>query len=107
MYAPPMMQKLVEKLQVTQHRGVREESITVIAVVIEKDFSRYYDGIMPMLKQFVMHATGERENRLRGKAFECMSLLGIAVGKEKFCPDAQEAISEMMKTPLEADDVQR
>jgi len=109
-YAPGYMEKLVAKLQTTQHRGLREESITSIAViagVIEKDFSRYYDVIMPMLKQFVMHATSEKENRLRGKAFECMSLLGIAVGKEKFLPDANEALSEMMKTSLEADDVQR
>ncbi|CAE8709034.1 unnamed protein product, partial [Polarella glacialis] len=109
-YASAMMQKLVNKLQTSQHRGVREESITSIAViagVIEKDFSAYYDGIMPMLKQFIMHATSEKENRLRGKSFECMSLLGIAVGKEKFLPDARDAISEMMKTPLEADDVQR
>mmetsp|Transcript_118291 Transcript_118291/g.381826 ORF Transcript_118291/g.381826 Transcript_118291/m.381826 type:complete len:1124 (+) Transcript_118291:91-3462(+) len=109
-YAQGFMEKLCAKLQATQHRGVREESITSIAViagVIEKDFSRYYDSIMPMLKQFVMHAKGEKENRLRGKSFECMSLLGIAVGKEKFLPDAGEAIAEMMNTPLEADDVQR
>lgn len=109
-YAQGFMEKLVAKLQQTQHRGVREESITSIAViagVIEKDFSRYYDGIMPMLKQFIIHCKGEKENRLRGKSFECMSLLGIAVGKEKFKADASEAISEMMKTPLEADDVQR
>lgn len=109
-YAQAFMEKLVAKLQSTQHRGVREESITSIAViagVIETDFSRYYDGIMPMLKQFVMHAKGEKENRLRGKSFECMSLLGIAVGKEKFLPDAREAVTEMLKTPLEADDVQR
>jgi len=109
-YAESFMGKLVAKLQVTQHRGVREESITSIAViagVIEKDFSRYYDAIMPMLKQFVMHCKSEKENRLRGKSFECMSLLGIAVGKEKFKNDASEAVQEMMKTPLEADDVQR
>merc|ERR1719440_302439 len=62
---------------------------------------------MPMLKQFVMSATGDKENKLRGKAFECMSLLGAAVGKEKFLPDAHEAISAMMNTQLEADDVQR
>jgi len=29
------------------------------------------------------------------------------VGKEKFLPDANEAVAEMIKTPLEADDVQR
>jgi len=109
-YAEQFMQKLVMKLSASKHRGVLEESITciaIIAVVIEKDFSRYYDSIMPMLKQFLAQATGPKENRLRGKAFECMSLLGMAMGKEKFLPDAQEAIQEMMKTPLEADDVQR
>eukprot|EP00406_Dinophysis_acuminata_P058007 CAMPEP_0179276760 /NCGR_PEP_ID=MMETSP0797-20121207/34745_1 /TAXON_ID=47934 /ORGANISM="Dinophysis acuminata, Strain DAEP01" /LENGTH=1120 /DNA_ID=CAMNT_0020985329 /DNA_START=47 /DNA_END=3409 /DNA_ORIENTATION=+ len=109
-YAQGFMETLVGKLQTTQHRGLREESITSIAViagVIEKDFSKYYDGIMPLLKQFVMHATSEKENRLRGKSFECMSLLGIAVGKEKFLPDAREAIQEMMKTTLESDNVQR
>eukprot|EP00913_Durusdinium_trenchii_P031742 g29727.t1 len=36
-----------------------------------------------------------------------MSLLGIAVGKEKFLNDAKEAINAMMNTQVEADDVQR
>ncbi|CAK9022169.1 Importin-5 (Imp5) (Importin subunit beta-3) (Karyopherin beta-3) (Ran-binding protein 5) (RanBP5) [Durusdinium trenchii] len=91
-------------------KKVREEAITSIAViagVMEKDFVQYYDSIMPMLKQFVMTATSKKENRLRGKSFECMSLLGIAVGKEKFLNDAKEAINAMMNTQVEADDVQR
>lgn len=109
-YARPLMEKLVMKLQNSQHRGVREEAITSIAViagVMEKDFVQYYDSIMPMLKSFVMTATSKKENRLRGKSFECMSLLGIAVGKEKFLNDAREAIGAMMNTQVEADDVQR
>mmetsp|Transcript_72239 Transcript_72239/g.224078 ORF Transcript_72239/g.224078 Transcript_72239/m.224078 type:complete len:1116 (-) Transcript_72239:70-3417(-) len=109
-YAQGFMQKLVGRLQTTGHRMVQEESITSIAViagVMETDFSQYYDGIMPLLKRLVMNAKGAKENRLRGKAFECMSLLGLAVGKERFLPDAQEAIAEMLKTPLEADDLQR
>ncbi|CAE7672178.1 sal3, partial [Symbiodinium pilosum] len=109
-YARPLMEKLVMKLQGSQHRGVREEAITSIAViagVMEQDFVQYYDSIMPMLKQFVMTATSKKENRLRGKSFECMSLLGIAVGKEKFLNDAREAIGAMMNTQVEADDVQR
>merc|ERR1719359_2111173 len=63
--------------------------------------------MMPILKNFVINAVGEKQSRLRGKAFECMSLLGIAVGKEKFLPDAREAIHAMMSTTLEADDVLR
>jgi len=109
-YSSAFMEKLVGKLQASQHRGIREESITSIAViagVIEKDFSKYYGAIMPMLKSFVMSATGEKEQRLRGKAFECMSLLGLAVGKEQFLPDAQQAIQAMMTTVAEADDLQR
>lgn len=108
-YAHGFMEKLVTKLS-SSNRLVKEEAITSIAViagVIEKDFSRYYSGIMPLLKQFVLHATGEKENKLRGKAFECMSLLGIAVGKEQFLPDAREAIGAMMSTNVEADDLQR
>ena len=45
---------------------MREESITsigVIAGVIEKDFSQYYDGIMPMLKQIVLHAVSDKATR--------------------------------------------
>eukprot|EP00406_Dinophysis_acuminata_P044477 CAMPEP_0179310970 /NCGR_PEP_ID=MMETSP0797-20121207/52443_1 /TAXON_ID=47934 /ORGANISM="Dinophysis acuminata, Strain DAEP01" /LENGTH=1117 /DNA_ID=CAMNT_0021020725 /DNA_START=60 /DNA_END=3413 /DNA_ORIENTATION=- len=109
-YSSSFMQKLVERLTATSHRMVQEESITSIAViagVIEKDFAQYYDGIMPLLKRLVLNATGEKESRLRGKAFECMSLLGCAVGKEKFLPDAQEAVAEMLKTPGDADDLQR
>merc|ERR1719188_208350 len=109
-YASGFMNKLVGRLQSSKHRMVQEESITSIAViagVIEKDFAQYYDGIMPLLKQLVMNAKGEKENRLRGKAFECMSLLGLAVGKEKFLPDAKEAVAAMLQTPLEADDLQR
>ncbi len=54
-----------------------------------------------------MQSTGEKEKRLRGMAFDCLSRLGVAVGKEKFCADAKEAISAMISTPLEADDPQR
>lgn len=107
-----LMQKLVSKLQSTNHRMVQEECITAIAViagVIEEDFCQYYDGMMPLLKAFIMNSTAENQHRLRGKAFECMSLLGVAVGKEKFLPDAQVAVGELLKTSqtLESDDPQR
>jgi hypothetical protein len=109
-YSHKFMEKLVERLQSSKHRMIQEECVTSIAViagVLEDDFSQYYDGMMPILKQFVLHANGEKEQRLRGKAFECMSLLGVSVGKERFLPDAREAIGEMLKTTLEGDDVQR
>merc|ERR1719160_1857303 len=53
-----------------------------------------------------MSATSEKEGRIRGKAFECISLLGTAVGKEKFLQDAQAAMGEMLKTTVSFDDIQ-
>jgi len=58
------------------------------------------------MKQFVMSATSEKESRLRGKAFECISLFGVAVGKEKFLQDAQGVMAEMLKTQVAFDDIQ-
>merc|ERR1719487_2585041 len=105
-----MMEKLAEKLQSSKQRGVLEEAITSIAVIAAKtegEFANYYPHIMPVLKRFVLTATGEKEHRLRGKAFECISHLGLAVGKEKFAADAQEAMQAMYSNVIEADDVQK
>jgi len=99
LYAKPMMAKLVEKVQHQSHRGVREEAVTSIAViagVIETDFVAYYDHIMPLLNQLFESCTSEKESRLRGKAFECTSLLGIAVGKDRFREDGQKAVIAMI-----------
>merc|ERR1711959_724551 len=44
-YTTSFMNKLVERLQHSSHRGVTEEAITSIAVIagiIEKDFAIYY-----------------------------------------------------------------
>jgi len=108
-YATGIMEKLIAKLSSSKHRGVREESITSMAVIagsIESDFKGYYDHVMPIMKQVVMNATSKQESRLRGKAFECMSLLGAAVGKEKFLQDAQAAMGEMLRTSVDSDDIQ-
>lgn len=106
-YAKAFMEKLVSRLQSSKHRMVLEESITSIAViagVIGKEFCVYYDAMMPLLKRLVMTATGEKEYRLRGKAFECLSLLGLAVGKEKFLPDARDAIAQILQTDMSNSD---
>ncbi|CAD7953911.1 unnamed protein product [Amoebophrya sp. A25] len=99
-YAKDLLEKLVEKINKCNHRGVIEECITSIAVVagsIEKEFRPYYDHIMPMLKNFIKNSSEEKETRLRGKAFECMSLFGVAVGKEKFTVDVTECMTSMLQ----------
>lgn len=108
-YAPSFMEKFLDRLTKSNHRGVQEESITAIAVIagcVGDDFKQYYEKTMPLLKQLILSCTGEKQQRLRGKAFECLSLLGIAVGKEQFLPDAQQAIHAMLAQSTDVDDIQ-
>eukprot|EP00397_Hematodinium_sp_SG-2012_P004914 GEMP01004929.1.p1 GENE.GEMP01004929.1~~GEMP01004929.1.p1 ORF type:complete len:691 (+),score=120.12 GEMP01004929.1:1436-3508(+) len=105
-YAHPMMEKLVTKIMSVTHRGVREEAITSIAViagVIEKDFGQYYGRCLHILKDCIVNCSGPKESRLRGKAFECMSLLGHAVEPERFRVDAHEVLGVMCKTYQDLD----
>ena len=111
-YVPGLMQKLCQKM-VSEARVAREQAITAIAViagVLETDFVPYYWQVVPALKQVILTCTRKEERALRGKAFECMSLLGLAVGREVFQHDATEAMQAMMETAsrgLDADDPQR
>ena len=47
---------------------------------------------MPGLKGLLQSAQGKDYRMLRGKAMECISLIGVAVGKEKFAADAKEVM---------------
>lgn len=62
-------------------------------------FVKYYEKFMPALKFIIKESTGNDELRvLRGKAIECVSLIGMAVGKEKFCADASEVMQMLLAT---------
>ena len=94
-----LMEKLFRRLSSSNVRQVRENAITAIAVIAgvsEKHFVRFYPHVMPLLKEIVLGAVTKEERTLRGKAFECLSLLGIAVGKETFAPDAIEAMGAIV-----------
>ena len=94
-----LMQKLFPRMQRGQPRQVRQEAVTataVVAAVVESKFTQYYSHVMPVLKQIVAESTGQDERILRGKAFECLSLLGTAVGRDAFRADAQEAMAAVL-----------
>jgi hypothetical protein len=107
--------------------------VASIADQAEAQFTRYYDTFMPVLKnvlrQFDIQAAvavgsgggaggyaamGARSlteiRLLRGKALECISLIGVAVGKAKFGADALDVMDMMVKAqaaPMDDDDPQR
>lgn len=80
-FSPPPPQ-LIEK----GTKLVLEQVVTSIASVAdtaEEKFVPYYDLFMPSLKHIVENAVQKELRLLRGKTIECISLIGLAVGKEK------------------------
>ena len=49
---------------------------------------------MPCLKFIIQNATAESQRLLRGKTIECISLIGLAVGKEKVCGQRAFSVRE-------------
>lgn len=59
-------------------------------MLMQEHFQKYYDAVMPYLKAILMNATDKSNRMLRAKSMECISLVGMAVGKEKFRDDAKQ-----------------
>ncbi|XP_056644461.1 importin-5 [Diorhabda sublineata] len=80
---------------------VLEQVVTTIASVAdtaEQEFIAYYDRLMPCLKYIIQNANKDELKLLRGKAIECVTLIGMAVGSEKFSIDATEVMDMLLKT---------
>lgn len=80
---------------------VLEQVVTTIASVAdtaEKEFINYYDRLMPCLKYIIQNANKDELKLLRGKTIECVSLIGLAVGHDKFLPDASDVMDMLLKT---------
>lgn len=109
----PYLDGIVSKLLVLLQNGrqmVQEGALTALASVADSSqehFQKYYDAVMPYLKSILMNATDKSNRMLRAKSMECISLVGMAVGKEKFRNDAKEVMDVLMTlqgSQMEADD---
>ena len=100
----PYLQGLLGKLHQMLQRNIRrvqEQAVTAVASVADvaqEDFLLYYDAFMPGLRQLLTDLAGKEFRMLRGKAMECISLIGVAVGKEKFAADAKEVMDCLIHT---------
>lgn len=61
---------------------------------------------MPSLKHIVENAVQKELRLLRGKTIECISLIGLAVGKEKFMQDASDVMQLLLKTQTDFNDME-
>ncbi|KAL5563592.1 hypothetical protein UlMin_033339 [Ulmus minor] len=109
----PYLDGIVSKLLVLLQNGkqmVQEGALTALASVADssqEQFQKYYDAVMPYLKAILVNATDKSNRMLRAKSMECISLVGMAVGKEKFRNDAKQVMEVLMSlqgSQLETDD---
>lgn len=73
-----------------------------VAQVSDEAFVPYYASFMPGIKGILKSALGPNLVKLRGKAMECVGLIGDAVGVHAFAPDALEIMQELLNA-MEAD----
>uniref|UniRef100_H2YPJ6 Importin N-terminal domain-containing protein n=1 Tax=Ciona savignyi TaxID=51511 RepID=H2YPJ6_CIOSA len=107
-YLNPLCSKLEQvlstQIQELVQKGTKlvlEQITTTIAAVAdtaEDKFILFYDRFMPSLKYIMANATSNELRMLRGKTIECISLIGLAVGSEKFMPDAEEIMQQLLAT---------
>ena len=67
-------------------------TIATVADTAEEKFLHYYDRFMPNLKYIMQNALSSDYRMLRGKTIECISLIGLAVGKEKVSVVVQSTV---------------
>ena len=60
---------------------------------------------MPKLKYIMENVVNPAYRLLRGKTIECISLIGLAVGKEKFMQDCNQVMQLLLKTQTDQDDM--
>ena len=91
--------KMME-LSSTGNKLVLEQMVVTLASLADsaqEHFYPYYDVFVPSLKYIIEHALDEKLKTLRGKAIEAVSLIGLAVGKEKFCSDAMDVMNLLLR----------
>ena len=93
------MNKLLTLLQ-SGNKSVQEAALTALASTADnaqESFVKYYDTVLPYLKSILVNANGKEYRMLRAKAVECISLVGMAVGRARFAADAREVMDMLMR----------
>ncbi|UKJ87792.2 importin beta [Theileria orientalis] len=109
-FADVVVQRILLKINMHTNRSVREQAVTSIAViagVLEEHFIKYYTTIIPLMKEIIANCIKPEERTCRGKAIECISIIGMSIGKDVFLNDGIEcmnALIQIMDQPTEPDD---
>lgn len=109
----PYLDALITKLLALVRNGrknVQEGALTAMASIADASgdyFIKYYDECVPLLREILEKASDRSYHMMRAKTLECISLVGMAVGKEKFGPDAagiMQIMQNVQTAGLDPDD---
>lgn len=109
-YLQPILTRLGEMLG-TDSLIVQEAAVATLATIAESAedyFQDYYHTFMPHLKMIMQQGTDKQYRMLRARCFDCVTMMGLAVGKEMFVDDAIEIMEALRDTESTqgADDLQ-
>jgi len=96
----PNLERLLKKLfdllnQNNAPKFVQENALSAVCEVADNaksEFTKYYDTFIPPLMKILRAATSDDYIGLRQEALRCISYIGLAVGKQKFGPQAIDAM---------------
>eukprot|EP00913_Durusdinium_trenchii_P009992 g9378.t1 len=72
------------------------EALGALAIAVDDGFDDCYDSLAPLLLRALESTSKDHiHSTIREKAFECISLMGFAVTKEKFAPLAAAALKSL------------
>eukprot|EP00771_Trimastix_marina_P003957 gnl/Trimastix_PCT/676.p1 GENE.gnl/Trimastix_PCT/676~~gnl/Trimastix_PCT/676.p1 ORF type:complete len:1087 (+),score=395.79 gnl/Trimastix_PCT/676:74-3334(+) len=97
-YVGGLLQALLALLRTNIVR-VQEQAITAISSLADTAGSRfapYYNELMPLLLNIVHNALAKEQRGIRAKALECITLTGLAVGRDLFLPQSQEVLQTLV-----------
>ncbi|XP_059623256.1 uncharacterized protein LOC132266410 [Cornus florida] len=98
-YLKGILRKLLDLLQ-KEKRMLKDGALTTIASIANSSmeyFREYYSNVMPYLK--VIWESGldiPNDHILVAKSVECVTMIGMAVGKEMFGSDAEEVVNMLI-----------
>nr|XP_016458312.1 PREDICTED: importin-5-like isoform X1 [Nicotiana tabacum] len=76
-------------------------ALSATADLSKEHFQKYYDSVMQYLRTILVDANDKSNHMLQSQALECISIVGMAVGKEKFRNDFKQ-VMEVLKSLQES-----
>ncbi|KAH8511056.1 hypothetical protein H0E87_008555 [Populus deltoides] len=111
-YLKEIVTKLLKELREEKHM-IKGETLKVLAAVAyssQDQFAEYYVTVMPYLKVIMMTAKKELDHNLLANSVDCITMVWMAVGKEKIRDDTDMVVKmliSLQRSESEANDPMR